>query len=862
MSDRPLLIMPSPTKAARESLPSAVAKMHTPSAERQSQRISPKFELLQKAMETESIPLRTTAAGAEPEQVIVLEIVGSVENFANAVKKIDGLEWMAEWDEDQIPPDEDFFRLGKDDVEDHEKALRGRLFLVMSNQRGMTELLSLWNRYQANPKQQFERGFNKFRDVFRQLKDLRRWSEQDRILETGMMEYWKEALEYGYDPIRFEVEFWFRSDEKSRAAVYDRFKTVVSEVGGTCLNQCDIPDIAYHAAVVQLPPAGVQGIIDLPDSKVLRSNDVMFFRPLGQCSVEPPLETEAGEVIIHTEDRPTDGEPIAALFDGLPLENHPHLSGRLILDDPDGWASAYPAEDRQHGTSMASLILHGDLSLEEEPLGRPLYVRPIMQPNPHSIRRPRGECVPEGFLPTDLIHRAVRRMFESIGGESPAAPTIRIINLSLGDPSQLFDHQPSAWARVLDWLSWKYKIIFIISAGNHGREILLDPVEGGLASLEPAELERRVIQYVATDLRHRRLLSPAESINSITVGALHEDSCTNVVMGNRVDLLSTSLPSLDNALGHGFQRSVKPDILMPGGRQLYREQPGLRGGKVSLRPVSSNQPPGIKVAIPGTASGGRSATGYACGSSNSAALATRGAIGLFDQLLSLKSEPGGDLLRDEQFTALLKTLLIHGANWGQDTATLEAALRSGAIDPKIKTRMARFLGYGVADLSRALECTKQRATLIGCDSLKEDDGHEYSIPLPPSLSGRTDWRRLTITLAWLTPINPRHHKYRQAHLWFDPPRAPLRISRQQAEWQSVRRGTIQHEVLEGEDACVITEGDTLKLTVNCRSDAGRIKEPIPYAVAISLEVADHVDIAIYKEIRTRLRPRIKPPGAV
>ena len=193
---------------------------------------------------------------------------------------------------------------------------------------------------------------------------------------------------------------------------------------------------------------------------------------------------------------------------------------------------------------------------------------------------------------------------------------------------------------------------------------------------------------------------------------------------------------------------------------------------------------------------------------------------------------------------------------------MEAALRKGSNDPKVKTRIASFLGYGIADLDRALECTKQRTTLIGCDSIREDEGHEYSIPLPPSLSGRTDWRRLTVTLAWLTPINPQHHKYRQAHLWFDPHRTPLRATRRQAGWQAVRRGTIQHEVLDGEDACVISEGDCLKLTVNCRPDAGHIKDAVPYAIALSLEVAENVDVAIYEEVRVRLRPRIKPPGAV
>lgn len=251
-----------------------------------------------------------------------------------------------------------------------------------------------------------------------------------------------------------------------------------------------------------------------------------------------------------------------------------------------------------------------------------------------------------------------------------------------------------------------------------------------------------------------------------------------------------------------------------------------------------------------------------CGSSNSAAIATRGAIGIFDRLLALRSEPGGDSLTDELTTVLVKALLVHGAGWGDHSTTLDEVLREGSNDQKLKTRIARFLGYGVADLTRVLDCTDHRATLIGCERLRAEESHDYAIPLPPGLGGRTEWRRFTITLAWLSPINPQHHKYRQAQLWFDPPRTPLRVSRRQAEWQSVRRGTIQHEVLEGDDACVITEGDTMKLTVNCRPDAGRLKEPVPYAIAVSLEVAQGVDIALYDEVRARLRPRITPPGAI
>ena len=33
-------------------------------------------------------------------------------------------------------------------------------------------------------------------------------------------------------------------------------------------------------------------------------------------------------------------------------------------------------------------------------------------------------------------------------------------------------------------------------------------------------------------------------------------------------------------------------------------------------------------------------------------------------------------------------------------------------------------------------------------------------------------------------------------------------------------------------------------------------------IAVSLEVAEHLDVAVYDEIKVRLQPRIRPPGAI
>ena len=75
------------------------------------------------------------------------------------------------------------------------------------------------------------------------------------------------------------------------------------------------------------------------------------------------------------------GEPIVALFDGLPLTGHREISDRLIVDDPDGYEDAYQANERVHGTHMASLISRGDLNEQCSAIKHPLYSRPIMQLN-------------------------------------------------------------------------------------------------------------------------------------------------------------------------------------------------------------------------------------------------------------------------------------------------------------------------------------------------------------------------------------------------------------------------------------------------------------------------------------------------
>jgi hypothetical protein len=578
----------------------------------------------------------------------------------------------------------------------------------------------------------------------------------------------------------------------------------------------------------------------------------MYVHPVGQCAIRIPKDMSETQHIGELVDSVLPkGDPIVALFDGLPLTKHRLLDGRLIVDDPDGFETAYQASERVHGTAMASLICHGDLNNDESPIQRPVYVRPIMKPRRGFDGR-FDEAIPEDILPIDLVHRAVRRLYESAGGEGPVAPSVRVINLSIGDRSKPFDRMMSAWARLLDWLSWKYNVLFVISAGNHAHALELEVPRERLQNLTPDERENVVVKALALDTRHRRLLSPAETINGLTIGAAHADASSPSQNFNLIDPFTrVNIPSVYSAHGPGWRRSIKPDILLPGGRQFLREKLANTHPKAVLETTPLVSPPGQRVAAPGD-QGSFDRTWYMRGTSNAAALASRWANQLHEVLERLRQQIGKQI-PEEYDAVLIKALLVHGAEWGDIRSLYESCLRNAQNNHTFKDYVARFVGYGFANVAKVIACTDQRVTVIGFGELSDGQADEFRFPLPPALSAQVVRRRLTITLAWLTPVNSKHHRYRISHLWLDPKNS-VAPERMDADGRAVQRGTVQHEVLEGDQAADFQDGDAIVIKVNCRADAGDIPEPIRYGLAVTLEVAE--DIKIYQEVRERLYARV------
>ena len=180
----PLLRLPNPNPAEVPGGQRLISNLRKPTKGRQRDRFGPVFDRLQTVLGRPGGPLelRDDPTALAPERVIVFEVGGSVANFLNAIRKIDGLEFMAEIDTD-FASDEDFaIKYGEgerkgQDIPD--KEVSGRFYLAMPDLRALRELLGLWQRWQND--EPLGRGLTPITHLFAQLRDLRPWGLRDRI---------------------------------------------------------------------------------------------------------------------------------------------------------------------------------------------------------------------------------------------------------------------------------------------------------------------------------------------------------------------------------------------------------------------------------------------------------------------------------------------------------------------------------------------------------------------------------------------------------------------------------------------------------------------------------------------------------
>lgn len=808
------------------------------------------FERIETTVETllGNAELATSPVEAAPERALVFEVIGPVDTFIKAARAA-GLEWLGE--EIGSDPEDDE---AEDDENDEPVPERGDtpLYVTMPSLAGLQKVLSYWKRYAAGE----PRPKDAARDwwsLFAYLRDLRTWSAKDRI-DPNLDRYVQRVLRDSPDrPVRLELDLWFRADPELRAQARGYVDALMRVVDGQVLDFATIEPIHYQAALIELPAAQAR-VLSGFEGPLASADRVMRVRPQSMYTASPTEESPNVATKPPLPQSLPAGEPFAALLDGYPVTDHEHLGGRVAVLEVDVSADDAPVARRFHGTAMASLIVRGDLGSLQSPLDRPIVALPI-------LAAPQGladECTPPDKLPIGLVYRAILALVEGADGNKPIGRRIVLINHSICDREAPFARRASPWAKLLDYLSHAYDLLFVVSAGNVHAPFDLDTYEdcSDFEDADPVARQIVLLRAVERAKGGRTILSPAESINALTVAAIHSDQSEGCPDGFIDPFDAVGIANLGSTVGFGVNRGLKPDIAEHGGRQLVRT--ATSDGVVSAWAIE-HPDVGQLAAIPDPTGLVSNRLGRITGTSNAAALTTRSGIRLGEALETLYAGEGEDWAASRTRAVALKALLAHSSRWGDAGDLLEAV--HGPDWRRWRGAAGRFLGYGRPDLDRVLTAEGSRITLLADDVIRHNVRHEYKVPIPRAMIGNRELRRVTLTLAWSTPIDPVSQTYRGVRLELVDPQGKRKFWKgvkaiAQPDVHAGRRGTLQHMVLEGGQKLPLGPDGAFSVCVQAYAQLQPYAElDVPYALAVTIELAQTVRQDLHVDVRTRVRAK-------
>jgi Subtilase family len=491
--DRPLLrLIPQAERDRPAGRPRPIPRPEAFPTDRQTAAFTPKFNRLAEVLNRDpaGLELRADPTVLAPERLLVFEVRGSIASFAAAIQRIPGIELV---DEEELAADEDKAPVA---------------YLVVPDIQALRNIEALWRRWLGG---RLAQGETPWRDVFSLLRDLRPWGPSDRVQATDLDILSEEIDGRNDDDLtKLEIELVFRLNDQLAQDREEEVRAAVVAHGGRILSRSRVADIAYHALLAELPVRFVCDIIERSPSGFAGLEPVMHIRPQSLATtieVAEPTEREVGVEVAQL------GSPILALLDGVPVAAHALLNDYVVVDDQFGLEPLAPVADRVHGTAMASLIVHGDRNRNEAPLPRRIHVVPVLGS---------GDAFPSDRLIVDLIYNAIFAM----RGTEPSAPDVVIVNVSLGNRRRPFHGSLSSWARLLDRLSYQFGILFVVSAGNNIEPFGV-PAYATRTAFEdspPKDRSIAVLQALGNIMAYRRVLSPAETVNGITVGACNDDA--------------------------------------------------------------------------------------------------------------------------------------------------------------------------------------------------------------------------------------------------------------------------------------------------------------------------------------------------
>lgn len=805
------LAQPSTVRATRAAR--SIPAMVLPPVETQAHRLAEPFARL-RGLYAQLRALKLSAPGSV---VLVCETAGEVPEIRQLATREDEMEWLGEWPQ-ALAPNEAFYL-----ADAPEDELPGNHYQLLFTAPGLYALLGRWQRYcNGRP----ARGDKKWFALFERLYALRPWTAHDRVHETGFWQRYEEAENRSEPALYFEIELWYRPSQVHRRLAAQEVRRLLQRWGGEAVGPgWEHRGIGYQGILARIATPELRKLRAAPATGLLLSPFVKYLRPTDHLRVQSPKD----EPLPLPEDLPT-APPLApdaprpvALLDGRAMVSHPLLAGRVrmqpLTDAPPPEAAI---SDRRHATAIASLILYGDLNQGRRPLPIELPLYPLLQPGAdHWASEEITEHSPGHRLPLQLMADTLDQLLAH-PDDVPPQRQPRVVVLAFNDLQTRFADRISPLARLLDYYSARHGLLFLTATGNFDEAFLLNLRPEELYALQgaPMALQRATLQHLYEQAAARRLQSPGEALNALTIGGAHQDAAPLELPDQRYDLLEqAALGSPYSRQGPGYRNSLKPEVLFPGGRQLYTDQFFMARENARLAATSAvygkNRPPGLAAAAP-TATG-EPGLSYSCGADKAVGLAAHLAA-----RLRLQLPPIGNAAQE---AALLKALLVHAANKQRPAERVEHQLADYLEEGALPAWLDAYLGLGVV-LPDAPLFRGKAALQLYTGALQPGAAHRFSLPVPM----RTPTPALVATLAWFSPIEPRGGPYRRVRLWGElPGRSGFRPRLNRLRPQ--RLGTLWHEHFHLRDDRN-TAPEELHLQVNCK--LAHRTAPLRTAVAYAL----------------------------
>lgn len=331
-----------------------------------------------------------------------------------------------------------------------------------------------------------------------------------------------------------------------------------------------------------------------------------------------------------------------------------------------------------HGTRVAGAVLYPNEIPKTGVVSAEFWIQNARVLNEWNL-------MPNRLFPPKLLREIVGKYYEETN--------TRLYNHSITGFHPIRLKHMSSWPAEMDNLSYQKDILFVQAAGN----IWIDyngPFRYGIR--QHLDAGRNYPEYLLE--RSCRIPSPAQSLQSITVGSISHMELTEI---DRNTFGKVGWPSAFSATGLGIWDTLKPDVVEYGGNYV------IDNGT----PRSFTSPPEVCPELIRS-----SPPAFAKDDIGTSYATPKVTHVLASIQKTLPDEP----------TLLYRALLAQSARWPDWAST---------VPQNEKVNVLRHVGYGVPNVDRATSNNPYRVTLTttGRTGIISKEAHVFEVPIPESI---------------------------------------------------------------------------------------------------------------------------------